>query len=154
MNSRRCYVIGPFRKGEAVEEIVGWLRSTGGAVDSRWTERQIPKSYWVYLPPLPSTDEARAMLRRLAADGLQDYVRIMRGPMRNAVSLGLYSQRESADRRLADLRNRGYQASVHIRYQTERVQWLDVSFSKTANPPGAAFQSKFPSTELVAAECR
>ncbi len=152
-HGRRCYAVGPFGKDEVVDDIIGWLRSEGGAAELRWDERQTPKSYWVYIPPRSSTEEARAMLRRLAADGVQDYVRIMRGPMRNAVSLGIFSKRESADRRMADLRRRGYVPSIDTRYQKERVQWLDVSFPAAMQAPTLAFHKKFPTTELAVADC-
>ncbi len=152
-SGRRCYVVGPFGKDEAVDDMLHWLRRAGGAVEFRWAEQQTPKSYWVYISPRSSTEEARVMLRRLAADGVQDYVRIMRGPMRNAISLGLFSKRESADRRMADLRRRGYVPSMDIRFQKERVQWLDVSFPAATQAPTTAFQEKFPATELAVADC-
>jgi len=154
MAARRCYVVGPFERNEPVDNMVGWLRGNGGRVQSRWTEERVPRSYWVYIAPLPNTEEARVMLRRLAADGLQDYVRVMRGPMRNAISLGLFTKRESADRRVAVLRSKGYDPVMDTRYEAERVQWLDVSFAESGDLPDEAFREMFPAVELAGSECR
>jgi cell division septation protein DedD len=154
MAARRCYVVGPFERDEPVDNMVNWLRGNGGRVQSRWTEERVPRSYWVYIAPLPNTEEARVMLRRLAADGLQDYVRVMRGPMRNAISLGLFTKRESADRRVALLRSKGYEPLMDTRYEAERVQWLDVSSAKTGELPVDAFRDVFPDAELADSECR
>jgi hypothetical protein len=154
MAARRCYVVGPFERDKPVDNMVGWLRGNGGRVQSRWTEERVPRSYWVYIAPLPNTEDARVMLRRLAADGLQDYVRVMRGPMRNAISLGLFTKRESADRRVAVLRSKGYDPLMDTRYEAERVQWLDVSFAESGDLPDEAFREMFPAVELAGSECR
>lgn len=148
-----CYSVGPFASEEPADGVVVWLTERGGQVESRWTELRQPKNHWIYLPPLGSTDEARAMLRRLKDDGMQDYVRVMRGPMRNAVSLGLYSKLASAERRMAQLRSKGYEPAMHTRYKAQRVQWLDVTFGGPPGLPGDAFRSEFPSRQLSRTDC-
>jgi len=148
-----CYSVGPFASEEPADGVAAWLRQRGGEVESRWTDLRQPQNYWVYLPPLGSASEARAMLRRLKDDGMQDYVRVMRGPMRNAVSMGLYSKLESAERRMAGLRSKGYEPAMHTRYEEQRVQWLDVTFRGPPGLPGDAFRSEFPSRRLSRVDC-
>lgn len=149
-----CYSVGPFSSEEPVAGVAAWLRERGGEVESRWTELRRPQNYWIYLPPLGSTAEARAMLRRLKDDDMQDYVRVMRGPMRNAVSLGLYSKRRSAERRMAELRSKGYEPAIHTRYEEQRVQWLDVTFPGSPGLPGEAFRAAFSSSQLSRVDCK
>ena len=84
---------------------------------------------------------------------MQDYVRVMRGPMRNAVSMGLYSKLESAERRMAELRSKGYEPAMHTRYEEQRVQWLDVTFRGPPGLPGDAFRAEFPSRRLSRVDC-
>ncbi len=151
--AQTCLTMGPFNADQAAEDLLVWLKGNGGEVTSRWSERQTPSRYWVYLPPLETVQQARVVLRRLKDDGLQDYVRVMRGPMRNAISLGLFSQRRSADRRLVELRAKGYDPQLDIRYKSERVRWLDVAFSGEARFPEATFRSEFPSVTWKSAHC-
>ncbi len=151
--AQTCLTMGPFSADQAAEDLLIWLKGNGGEVTSRWSEQQTPNRYWVYLPPLETVEQARVVLRRLKDDGLQDYVRVMRGPMRNAISLGLFSQRDSADRRLVELRAKGYDPQLDIRYKSERVRWLDVAFSGDARFSEATFRSEFPSVTWTPASC-
>ncbi len=150
---RTCVSMGPFSAEQPVEALLIWLQGKGGEAASRWTEQETVSRYWVYLPPLETVEQARVVLRRLKDDGLQDYIRVMRGPMRNAISLGLFKQRDSADRRLAELRGKGYAPKLDIRYKKERVRWLDVAFSRKAGFPEATFRTEFPSVTWSPAHC-
>ena len=151
--AQTCLTMGPFSADQAAEDLIVWLKGNGGEVTSRWSEQQTPNRYWVYLPPLETVEQARVVLRRLKDDGLQDYVRVMRGPMRNAISLGLFSQRGSADRRLVELRAKGYDPELDIRYKSERVRWLDVAFAGEGRFSEATFRSEFPSVSWTPAHC-
>ncbi len=151
--AQTCYAMGPFGADQSVDDLLDWLEGHGAEGTSRWSEQQTPSRYWVYLPPLDTVEQARAVLRRLKDDGLQDYVRVMRGPMRNAVSLGLFKQRDSADRRLVQLRAKGYEPKLDIRYKSERVRWLDVAFGKGLRFPEKAFGAEFPAVRWAPAHC-
>ncbi len=151
--ARTCVSMGPFSADQPIEDLLIWLQGKGGEATSRWTEQETVSRYWVYLPPLETVEQARVVLRRLKDDGLQDYIRVMRGPMRNAISLGLFKQRDSADRRLAELRGKGYAPKLDIRYKKERVRWLDVAFSRKAGFPEATFRTEFPSVTWSPAHC-
>ncbi len=151
--AQTCLAMGPFKADQPVEDLLIWLKGNGGEVTSRWSEQQTPSRYWVYLPPLETVQQARVVLRRLKDDGLEDYVRVMRGPMRNAISLGLFSRRDTADRRLVELRAKGYDPQLDIRYKSERVRWLDVAFSGEALFSKPTFRSKFPSVPWKPAHC-
>ncbi len=89
-------------------------RSQLAALKARFTVRetrgeQRPR-YWVYLPPAKSTPDAERKVAALRAQGLSgsDYFVVRDpGPLRNAISLGVFSTSEAAAQRLADLRERG-----------------------------------------------
>ncbi|MDJ0863028.1 MAG: SPOR domain-containing protein [Gammaproteobacteria bacterium] len=151
--AQTCLAVGPFSADDPVADLLDWLQGNGAETTSRWSERETPSRYWVYLPPLETVEQARAVLRRLKDDGLQDYIRVMRGPMRNAISLGLFKQRDSAERRLAQLRAKGYAPELDIRYKSERVRWLDVAFPAGLRFPDAAFSAAFPAVAWTPAGC-
>lgn len=68
---------------------------------------------WVYIPPLENLDAARKRAKQVADMGIDDYFVVNNGSKwQNAVSLGIFSSREAADRRLAELRAKGVRSAV------------------------------------------
>lgn len=72
-----------------------------------------PKRFWVYVPPRPKLDEAQRKAKELATLGVQDYFVVNDGGRwQNALSLGLFSSRESAERRLEELKQKGVRSAI------------------------------------------
>ncbi|UXY15320.1 SPOR domain-containing protein [Chitiniphilus purpureus] len=68
---------------------------------------------WVYIPPQTDLEAARKKAAELQTLGVEDYFVVNNaGRWQNAVSLGVYSTREAAERRLAGLRAQGVQSAV------------------------------------------
>lgn len=68
---------------------------------------------WVYIPPLTTPVEARNKAQQIAEMGVDDYFVVNDGKRwQNAISLGVYSTREAAERRLAELRAKGVRSAV------------------------------------------
>lgn len=121
---RYCYRVGPLAPDTPRAPWREKLAAVGGDLSEEWEEVERPSRYWVYLPPRASVDEAREELARLRGEEVTDFIRVMQGPMINAISLGLYSQERSAEQRMADLRERGFEPRLEVRYQNERRLWL------------------------------
>ncbi len=122
-----CIRLGPLSRADEVDRLDAWLRGQGVSfwrLERGLGERRL---LWVYLEPTASESEARDRLAGLAAAGLEDYMLIRRGGMKNAISLGLFSSQESVNRRLAELGDKGYRPVVVPRYQPERRYWFDVA---------------------------
>jgi hypothetical protein len=122
-----CIRLGPLSRADDLASLDAWLRGRGVSfwrLERGLGERRL---LWVYLEPTASESEARERLAGLAAAGLEDYMLIRRGGMKNAISLGLFSSQESVNRRLAELGDKGYQPVVVPRYQAERRYWFDVA---------------------------
>ncbi len=151
---RKCYTLGPFPEKESVEKLVGWLGDHEGQVQERWISQRKPRSYWVYLPPYPSIEEARAMLQALKEDGIKDFLRVIKGPSVNAISLGLFGKRESAEQRVRLLRRRGYKPEMKIRYDDFRERWLDVEFIRDGDFPDQAFLAEYSLLLPIGQPCR
>ena len=109
-----CLHIGPFETTDKRDALRQWLRN----VPERG--RQL---FWVYLEP--GSDEATAEnLGRLQSGGVEDYMVVRRGNLRNAISLGLFSSQDSVNRRLAELSQEGYSPVVVPRYENVSKYWL------------------------------
>lgn len=64
--------------------------------------------YWVFIPPRPSTSDAQKKADELKGLGVGDYYVVNDGSKwQNAISLGLFSSKEAAERRLTAIRDQG-----------------------------------------------
>ncbi len=66
------------------------------------------------------------MTRELAAKGIDDFFIINSEPMENAISLGVYKTRAGAERRVAEVRARGFSPTIQPRTQPATHYWLDL----------------------------
>jgi hypothetical protein len=150
---QNCYSVGPLEEETQVAAVRAWLLAIGGDPVLRLDERRELERYWVYFPPLPSQEQAVQEVERMRAQGIEDVIAVTKGDTANAISLGVFSQRGSLERRLQELRALGYDPLVMPRYSTEKVSWFDVRFeqgeSLTPNDLGA----RFPEVELHKANC-
>lgn len=116
-------------------------------------ERREISRFWIYLTPFQTREEAVTRLRQMLDKDIDDIYVIHRGDMANAVSLGLYSHRGSLDRRLSELRAKGYEPSIEQRYGTKKSSWFDVSFPAGIAFPREHFLGAFPSVDASKENC-
>jgi hypothetical protein len=149
----RCFAVGPFSTGDTNRTSVqAWLEKQGATVSTRQDERREVALYWVYFPPAASRGAAIAKVEQLRQKGVRDVLVVPKGDMANAISLGVFSKSISRDRRLVELRQKGYQPKVADRYRTVKADWLDVSVS---DPDflSSDFSNEFPTLELKKRSC-
>lgn len=72
-----------------------------------FVETPLETRRWVIFPPLPSAQSAAAKLAELGAAGVADAFVVKDGAWRNAISLGLYANDETALRRVREVEARG-----------------------------------------------
>lgn len=87
-------------------------------------ERQ---TYWVYIPPLKSTAAAREVITTLTKLKQRDFMLVRVGEFENAISLGLFSQQEGAEKRLKEINALGLKtrpAEMRTRTTSFRSYWL------------------------------
>lgn len=81
------------------------------ALGSRLTQRQVADEgagWWVYMPPRPSRQDAQKKATELRSLGVEEYFVVQEdGPLRFAISLGIFKTEAAAESRLAALRERG-----------------------------------------------
>lgn len=58
------------------------------------------ESYWVFIPPYKTASAARDVSAQLAKAKVRDFLVVRSGEYKHGISLGLFSQRERADKRL------------------------------------------------------
>jgi hypothetical protein len=151
--SSLCFSVGPLSSAEDVERVGDWLASLGGVSDLRESERREVSRFWVFLRPFASRAEAREQVEAMELNSIEDIYVIPRGDMANAISLGLYSHESSLERRLAELKSKGFEPEVEPRYESRKASWYDVQFGGEFAYPIDNFTEAFPGVEASKTRC-
>jgi hypothetical protein len=117
-----CQTVGPLLLEYEASELEALLAEYGYDPHQREGEVREPSGYWVYMPAMPA-DEARGIVSRLDAHGMDDYFI----GKQNHISLGIFSRRDKAQYRLDEVRALGIDAILDQRYRTRTVYWLDIT---------------------------
>ncbi|MDH3590013.1 MAG: hypothetical protein OEQ74_11475 [Gammaproteobacteria bacterium] len=121
----RCVSLGPFLNLREATEATAMLIETGLEPSQRLSESQVWFGHWVHLPPLPSRDAAVAIVDDLRSKGVNDIYIEPSGALRNAISLGVFSEREHAETLAGRIRKLGISPQIRDRYRDSSVYWVD-----------------------------
>jgi hypothetical protein len=152
----RCTTIGPFGSQ------AGALRAAASLLAARHGSRQRssdaagPASYWVMIQTKTLQDATKIGLR-LRAAGVTDLVITPpdAGATDAVVSLGVFSERDRAERRVQDLRRYAVTPVIVEQPHTVTSWWLDVDLAATDPTPNVATLARVAgeSGALRAAAC-
>lgn len=129
-----CAAYGPFPSDDAVQQGEARLKPLGFQVSEHLVPGKAKLGYWVYLPPFGSKHEADAASALLKRRGVADIYVVTDEANRNAISLGVFSQKSYAADRQKQLRKLGYRALLAERFRDEPRYWLDARGLQTALP--------------------
>jgi hypothetical protein len=124
--STRCVSIGPFNDINVAAKAAGALQARGLAPQQRGAAGETRDGYWVYIAGVADAVSADRIFKTLDRSGIKD-ARIMpeSGDGRR-ISVGLFSDRERADRRAKVVERLGFKPSVGDHMQAGTVYWLDL----------------------------
>jgi hypothetical protein len=122
-----CRSIGPFSKADDIDRATQALQGLDYSVARRSQPGRLFVGYWVNIAKAQDRGAAEVITNALRADGVTDFYIVPSGDDQNAISLGVFSELERAQRRLQQLSDRGFEAQVNQRYQDGEVTWLEVS---------------------------
>ncbi len=125
--TRWCFSLGPFENKQQASLANGILKSAGIEAERRLSKDARRKAYWVLLPPAESREAAQKSIARLKQLKVTDYFLVATGEKTNAVSLGVYSQFESAHRRIKEMQELGFKPDFEKVELPKREYWLDWS---------------------------
>ena len=117
---------------------------------------QVVAAFWVYIPPLKNKVEVERKIAELERLGIKDYYAVEgQGPMKNAISLGIFRTEEAATGYLERLQQNGVHSArtgnrEHRVTQTAFVvRAPDVALTAKL----AELRLQFPGSELRAVDC-
>lgn len=128
-----CYTYGPIPNLKESALLSEWLNERGILFNQRQTVEQGKQLFWVYLAPRESRALAEATLKDLTQKGVKDMRLIREGDLLNAISLGLFSSQAAVNRRLNEIKVKGYQSVVVPYSGGKEIHWFDVSIVKNSD---------------------
>ena len=130
-----CLSIGPFGDRAVAEQASAWLKNGHHLARARTAEVDGAPTYWVAIATKTLQQAARISMR-LKAAGVSDIDITPPGTNQTeaTVSLGLYSERERAERRVSDLRRLGVDPAIIEQPHKVSQVWLDVIL-RPGDPP-------------------
>ena len=127
-----CYTYGPIPNLKESILLSDWLTERGILYNQRQTDERGKQLFWVYLAPRDSRASAEAALKDLKQKGVKDMRLIREGGLLNTISLGLFSSQAAVNRRLNEIKTKGYQSVVVPYSGGKKILWFDVSVVKNA----------------------
>jgi hypothetical protein len=145
-----CHILGPIPKQKTATIIVDAL-SDDYRVNMRTTDVRQPAGYWVYMPSM-QRGEALRIVADLDAHGMKDYYI----GKQNYLSLGIFSDKDKAERRRKQIERIGYDALVDERFRTRQAYWIDIEEQEKPLADSDAWQqiqAAYADLSLQEAEC-
>jgi hypothetical protein len=133
VQTSRCISIGPFENDPSNAHGSSVLREKGFNPRQRSEQGEVSKGFWVYIGDLKTDRDVTQVLRTLEQRHVDD-ARLMpdTGDI-HRVSVGIFSERERAERRAQALQKLGLEPQIAERKVSRTVFWMDVDV-----PPGDA----------------
>lgn len=129
----QCIDVGPFADAKARDAFAEWMQDFVASSHTRSVTVRSRQFFWIYLEPSSTAETARENLASLAERGVQDYMLISRGDLKNAISLGLFRSQDSVNRRLAELSEKGYKPVVVPRYEESQAYYIALQLAQSTN---------------------
>lgn len=133
-----CLSLGPFSDLTDAARASTLLREHDLRPRQRAGEGVVWRGYWVSLGGLADRTAADSVIERLRRFGIGDAYAMPGDGRQVTISLGLYSERERALRRMDDVKALGFEPSLAERERNGTVYWIDVDVEPPATLPDAA----------------
>jgi hypothetical protein len=132
-----CVSLGPFTDLTDTARASTLLREHKLEPRQRAGEGVVWKGYWVTVEGVPDRAAAGAIIERLRRAGVADAYAMPADGREVTISLGLFSERQRALRRLDDAKAAGLAPRIIDRERTGTVYWIDVDVVPPAELPDA-----------------
>lgn len=126
-----CLSIGPFESPAEAGRAGGAFEASGYSTRQRVEDARVTEGYWVSLPRQPTVADETRVLARLARASITD-ARVMADAEGRRISIGLFSERERADRRAAAVQQLGFDADITERVRVGASYWVDLLLKTSA----------------------
>ena len=126
--SSRCVSVGPFTDLAPAARAAALLRERGLNPQQRAEQGDMWEGYWVSIAPESAGAEAKVM-KALERAGIKDARVMPEAQDGRRVSVGLFSERDRAEKRAQAVKKLGYTAEITERRQPGTVYWVDLEIN-------------------------
>lgn len=133
-STAHCYTLGPFKRADDANAVRDQIKVTGIVAKRRMSKDNSRKGFWVLLPPATSRAKAKHNIELLKAQGIKDYFLVVTGEQSNAVSLGVFAQTDTAQRRYEEIKAMGFDPKIQNVDLPMREYWLDWPAERNLSP--------------------
>jgi hypothetical protein len=133
----RCLSIGPFEDQDSATRGATHLREKGLTPRQRVEKGEVSKGFWVYIGGLKTDADVAKVLRTLEQSHVEDAHVMPDSADAHEVSVGLFSERERADRRAESVQKLGLQPEVAERKLPATLFWMDVDLPSGSVAPAS-----------------
>ena len=134
-----CFTLGPFSEMKTLRRVTREIKDYVVEASFRAKEEQEQARFRVYIRPLGSKQEAKAVIKQLVSKNIKDYFIIANGPNKNAISLGYFSEKGRAYRYADRVRKLGFDAVAEPVFRSYTIYWLDYRIQAGEEVPRKIF---------------
>jgi hypothetical protein len=124
--ANRCVSVGPFNDLDRVARGAALLRDRGLNPRQRAEPGETWNGYWVYVGGLKTDKDLAKVMKTLAQAGLTDAAPMPGTSEGRRVSVGLFSEKDRAEKRANAIMKLGLAADLVERKQPGTVYWVDM----------------------------
>ena len=122
----RCVSVGPFNDLAQAARGAALLRERGFDPQQRAEQGEMWNGFWVYVGGLGSAADEAKVMKTLERAGIADAHAMPESDSGRRVSVGLFSERDRAEKRAQAVKRLGYTAQITERRQAGTVYWVDL----------------------------
>ena len=157
VGGKLCYSLGPFTNKVEADNAQELLKEEKVETKSIRLRDTSLSGYWVILPASGSRKEAKQHIKKLKKLKIKDYFLVATGSHENAVSLGVYSQKKLARRRVDDMIRLGFiprMESVALPRKVYWVNWYKDSNSQPEDSTISDFKKHYSQLSKIERSCK
>lgn len=147
--AKLCYSLGPFIEKSDSDKAMVTLKELGIETQQIKLRDTSRTGYWVILPANESRQAANKDIARLKELKVEDYFLVATGTHENAISLGVYSQKNLARRRVDEMIRLGFVPRMESVALPRKVYWLNWYKDLNQQPDDAAIEDLKKSNESL-----
>jgi hypothetical protein len=124
--SGHCVSVGPFNDLARAARAAALLRDRGFTPQQRAEAGELWAGYWVYVGGLATSADETKVLKSLERAGITDAHVMPQVDSGRRVSVGLFSERDRAEKRAEAVKRLGFVPEISERKQAGTVYWVDL----------------------------
>jgi len=125
-----CSSVGPYKNQQELKQLIDELGQDIKQTEFR-TETETKTSYLIVSNAFATSQAAEAGMKEMKAAGVKD-IALMKKDRKNRIALGVYRQKNTAEKRVNDLKEKGYNVQMKPRHREIRTYWADMLYMPTS----------------------